>query len=112
MSARRPLTEEEIRTLPLRELALRLLAELDSVHPTGVGNAISRVLNKLPSRPGAIRVGGRSWLSEPELTRLLGEAWDWLYINGLTASEPTHPSTRFVTRFGGRVVADPTLLPE
>ena len=112
MSARKPLTEEEIRTLPPRELALGVLQMMDRVHATGVGNVISRVLDTLPPRPGDTRVGGRSWLSEPELTRALGEAWDWLYIKGLTACEPTHTSTRFVTRLGRQVLADPARLPE
>lgn len=109
---RPPLREDDIRALPLRELALRLLEEIAAVHAIDVGNAISRFLEKLPPRPGELRVGGRSWLSEPELTRLLGEAWDWLFINGLTASEPTQTSARFVTRRGREVLADPSELPE
>ncbi len=112
MSARPPLTEPEIRTLPLRDVAFRLLEEMHPIHSIDVGNAISRLLENLPPRPGELRVGGRSWLSDPELTRLVGEAWDWLFINGLTACEPTQTSARFVTRRGRRVLTDPSQLPD
>jgi hypothetical protein len=112
VSVRRPLTEREIRTLPLRDLAWRLLAEMHPTQPIDVGNVIGRVVDSLPLPTGTLRVGGRSWLSEPELTRLLGEAWDWLYINGLTACEPTRTSTRFITRYGKLVLEDATRLPK
>jgi hypothetical protein len=104
-----PLTEEEIRTLPVRELALRLLERMNSRWPIDIGNHIGRVIDELPTPPGMLR---RSWLSEPDLVRPLGEAWDWLYIKGLTACEPTHTSTRFVTRFGKAVLDDHSRLPE
>ncbi len=84
------LTEEEIVNLPVRELSLRLLERMDPQASIDIGNFLGRIAAELPAKPGAIQpIHGRSWLSEAQLTRPLAEAWDWLYINGLTAREPT-----------------------
>ena len=84
------LTEDEIIDLPVRELALRLLERMDPQGSIDIGNFLGRIVAELPAKPGAVQpIHGRSWLSEPQLTRPLAEAWDWLYVNGLTAREPT-----------------------
>ena len=107
-----PLTEHEIVNLPVRELGLRLLERMDPQSSIDIGNFLSRIIAELPVKPGAIQpVLGRSWLSEPQLTRPLAEAWDWLYVNGLTAREPTQTTFLFVTRLGQAVIADPSHLP-
>lgn len=107
------LTEDEIINLPVRELAFRLLQEMDPHRSIDIGNFLGRIVASLPAQTGAAQpLGGRSWLSELQLTRPLGEAWDWLYVNGLTACEPTHASFRFVTRLGRAALSDPALLPK
>ena len=107
-----PLAEDEIVNLPVRELALRLLERMDTQGSIDIGNFLGRIVAELQGKPGfAQPIHGRSWLSEPELTRPLAEAWDWLYVNGLTAREPTQTTFRFVTRFGRAVLADVSRLP-
>jgi hypothetical protein len=65
-----PLTQHEIMNLPVRELSLRLLERMDPQSSIDVGNFLGRIIAELPVEPGAMQpVLGRSWLSEPQLTR-------------------------------------------
>lgn len=110
----KPLTEEQIETLPLRDLALALLQRMDGRSSVDFVGFLQGIVQALPARPGVPHpIHGRSLHGEPRLAYRLAEAWDWLYVNGLTASDPIQGRTfRFVTARGHAVLAEPQRLPE
>lgn len=106
------LSEEEILSLPVPELGLRILRQLVAAHEVNRRNFIAGVYATLSSPrgvPGGLH--GRSMNREPQFAHALAEAWDWLFINGCISPDPVAgQSNYFVTRRGGRVAADPSLL--
>jgi hypothetical protein len=108
------LTDDQIEALPISELALALLQRMDARGSVDFVGFLQSVLQTLPPRPGVAHpIHGRSLQSEPKLGYRLAEAWDWLYINGLTAADPIQGRTfRFVTERGRAVLAEPHRLPE
>ena len=108
------LTEEQIETLPLRELAFAPLQRMDGRSSVDFVGFLQGVIQALPARPGVPQpLHGCSLHGEPRLAYRLAEAWDWLYVNGLTASDPIHGRTfRVVTARGQGVLAERQRLPE
>lgn len=108
-----PLTEEQIETLPLRELAFALLQRMDARSSVDFIGFLQGVVHALPARPGLSQpIHGRSLQGEPRLAYRLAEAWDWLYVHGLTASDPLQGRMfRFVTARGRAVLTEPQNLP-
>jgi len=107
------LTEEQIQTLPVRELALALLQRMEGRGSVDFVGFLQGIVQALPARPGLAQpIHGRSLHGEPTLAYRLAEAWDWLYINGLTACDPIQGRTfRFVTEHGKAALAEPHRLP-
>lgn len=109
------LSEEAILRADIRELGLRLLSRLPESSSVDVVNFLSELIRELPPRTGAIQpVHGRSFMSEPALVAALTEAWDWLFIKGLTSTDYEQSSMRWrtLTRLGRNVRANPALLPD
>jgi hypothetical protein len=109
-----PRTPEEIVAMPLRELALTILARLVGASQVNRKNFIAGIYATMPPRPGVpAGLHGRSLNREPEAAHAFSEAWDWLVVNGLLSSDPIQGrSFYFVTRRGRRVTSDPTALDE
>lgn len=106
------LTPDQILTLSVPELGLRILRQLANAHQVNRRNFIAGVYATLPPRPGVpVQPHGRSMNQEPEFAHALAEAWDWLFINGCISPDPVAgQSNYFVTRRGRRVAADASLL--
>jgi hypothetical protein len=109
-----PSTPEEIVAMPLRELALAVLAQLVRATEVNRKNFIAGVYATMPPRRGVPSgLYGRSMDEEPAAAHALSEAWDWLLVNGLLSSDPIQGrSFYFVTRRGRRVAADPAAVDE
>ena len=107
-----PERSEEIVALPVRELALAILARLVRAASVNRTNFIREVYATMPPRPGTPQgLYGRSLNQEPAAAQALSEAWDWLYVHGLLSPDPVQErSFFFVTRRGRRVAADPYVL--
>lgn len=100
--------------MPLRELALAILARLGRASEANRHNFVAGVYATMQPRPGVpVGLSGRSMNQEPEAAYALAEAWDWLQMNGLISPDPIQErSFFFVTRRGHRVAADSSVLDE
>ena len=108
------LTEEQIETLPLRELALALLQRMAARSGVDFVGFLQRIVQALPARPRVPQpIHGRSLDTANCALPIASPRPDWLYVNGLTASDPIQGRTfRFVTARGQAVLAEPQRLPE
>ena len=100
--------------MPLRELALAVLAKLVRASQVNRKSFIAEIYATMPPRPGLPSgLYGRSMNQEPGAAYALSEAWDWLLANGLLGRDPMQSGNfYFVTRRGRRVAADPPALEE
>jgi hypothetical protein len=108
MTMQLPNTPEGIVAMPLRELALAVLASLARAGQVSRVNFIAGVFATMPPRAGVpAGLYGRSMNQEPDAAYALSEAWDWLVGHGLVSADPIQGrSFYFVTRRGMRVVRD------
>jgi glycosyl hydrolase family 31 len=84
-----PNTPEEIVAMPLRDLALAVLARLARATLVNRRSFIAGVYATMPPRPGhPVGLYGRSMNREPEAAYALAEAWSWLEGHGLVGCDP------------------------